>query len=248
VLGFAVAFGSLLALTTLAFIFIESRHDKKRFAWALVDEPISKTVPLIALFTPIVPIALMLPFTLNWPIIPAFLVGIIWGLVTTEPARLIPNLTACILEGLKDVSPVIGLFIGIGMTLNAMMDPTTSAIMAPFITAVLPHSTVAYIAFFTLLAPLSLYRGPFNAFGLGAGFASLVMASGQLPPAAVMSAFLVVGQMQGICDPTNTHNVWIAQFTHGSTEDYLKRTLPYVWGFILIALIYAVAVRGVMHP
>jgi len=261
--SFAMAYGLLLGLATLAFLLIEGRRESQRFVWALQDAGAAPPVPIYALITPIIPIALIglpglkigIPLTdiefftvpgTPFPIIPAFLAGILYGCLTTEPTRTIPNLTAAFLEGLKDVAPVIGLFIGIGMMLNAMMDDSTKLIMKPFIEAILPRSAAGFVLFFTLLAPLTLYRGPLNTYGLGAGFALLIVGSGLIPAAAVMAAFLCVGQMQGVCDPTNTHNVWIAQFTKGSTETFMKKTVPYVWAFILLALIYAVAVRGVM--
>lgn len=242
---FAVAYGSMLAATAAVFLVFQARKESRRFSWALdLGGESGPQVPPLALVTPLVPIGLIL--ALGWPVIPSFIVGVLFGLLTTEPKRVIPNLTACVLEGLKDMSPVIGLFIGIGMVLNAMMDPTTKEVMAPFITAIVPHTAGGFVLFFTLLAPLALYRGPLNFIGLGAGFAGLVLSNNLLPPAAVMAAFLGVGQVQGVCDPTNTHNVWIAQFTHTSTEELMKKTLPFVWIFVLLALTYAAAIGKVM--
>lgn len=238
-------FGGLLALAAALFLLWESRKESRRFTWALdLGEANGPSVSPLAMLTPFVPIVLIL--VLGCPVIPAFLVGSLYGLLATEPSRTIPNLTACVLEGLKDVSPVLGLFIGIGMVLNAMKDPTTMQIMSPFISAVVPTTTAGYIVVFTLLAPLALYRGPLNFIGLGAGFAGLVQASGLLPTPAILAIFLGVGQVQGVCDPTNTSNVWIAQFTHLSTEELLKKTLPFVWAFVLVALTYAVFIGKVM--
>jgi C4-dicarboxylate transporter, DcuC family len=253
---FAAVYGGLMALTTLAFLLIEGRRERGRYAWAVQVEDRRPQVPLPALLTPLLPIGLILlpglalgPLSLPgqpWPIIPAFIAGILYGCLTTRPAQLIGDLTACVLEGLKDVGPVLGLFMGIGMTLNAMMDPLTGKVMQGVIASLVPRGPLGFVLFFTLLAPLTLYRGPLNMYGLGAGFAALMLASGLMPPAAVMAGFLAVGQVQGVSDPTNTANVWIAQFTQGSTQGYLKRTLPYVWVFVLLALLYATLVRGVL--
>lgn len=242
---FSLAYGGLLALTTVVFMLFESRGESRRLSWALdLGGATGPAVPVVALFTPLVPIVLIL--AAGWPIIPAFIAGVLYGLLTTDPRRVIANLTACVLEGLKDMSPVIGLFIGIGMVLNAMTDPTTKEVMAPFIRAIVPTTPGGFVAFFTLLAPLALYRGPLNFIGLGAGFAGLVLSNNLLPAAAVLAVFLGVGQVQGVCDPTNTHNVWIAQFTHVSTEELLKKTLPFVWVFVLLALLYAVFIGKVI--
>ena len=68
-----------------------------------------------------------------------------------------------------------------------------------------------------------------------------------MPAVAIMAAFFAVGQIQGVCDPTNTHNVWLATFTKTSTEKFLKTTIPYVWGFVIAALAYAALIDGVMN-
>jgi len=259
--SFAVGFGVLLGLMAIVFLVVEGRKESGQFAWAALDVGAPQHVPLPALLTPLLPLLLVgavqnflaqfglkLPdFLPEWPIIPAFVGAILYGLLTTQPQRLIPNLTAALLEGLKDVGPVLGLFIGIGMALKSVMDPVTVKIMDPLLQAVLPHSPFGYVAFFTIAAPLALYRGPLNLYGLGAGFAVLMAGSGILPATAVMAAFLTVGQIQSVCDPTNTANVWIAQFVHGSTERFLKATLPYLWVYVLVSLIYAVTVLGVMN-
>lgn len=243
---YVLVYGGLLALTTLAFLAVGGLRERRTFAWALVtDQTPPSKVPLPALLTPILPIALIM--LVDLPIIPAFLVGVAWGVLTTDPRNALNNLTAATLEGLKDVAPVIGLFMGIGMALNGMMAEPTKAVIAPFLQAVIPHSPLPFVLFFTVFAPLALYRGPFNFYGLGAGVAGLILGAGLLPPVAIMAAFFAVGQIQGVCDPTNTHNVWLAQFTHTSTERLLKDTIPYVWAFVFLALVWAVFVAGALR-
>lgn len=243
---YAVRVSAVLLAVSLFYLIFEGRRQSKVFAWAAInDEPEVPRVPLAALLTPIVPPALMLLF--KWPDIPAFMAAILYGCLTTQPRRLVANVTAAILEGLKDVGPVVALFVGLGMTLNATMDESAKAIMNPFLENVLPSSPVGYVAFFTLLAPLALYRGPLNLYGLGAGFAALMAKSAVLPPLAVMTAFMSVGQMQSVCDPTNTANVWIGQFVQVSPEKILKHTLPYVMAFIFLALAGMVSLGGVLH-
>lgn len=243
----AVALGVMMALTTLTFLAVEGLKERKNFAWAALEAAPPPKAPLISLLTPIIPVVLTL--VVQWPVLPSFLIGILYGCLTTEPLRIVPNLTGAFLEGLKDVAPVLGLFIGIGMVVNALTDPSSQAIMGPLVQAVVPTQTWSYVLFFGLLAPLALYRGPLNVVGLGAGFIALLFAgpAGPLMPAlAIMAAFMAVGQIQGVCDPTNTSNVWIASFTHTTTEKLLKMTLPYVWAFVLVALIYCVSVARVM--
>lgn len=242
--SFALQLGGIMLVVALFYIFFEGSRQSKVFAWAALNLEENRKVPLYALITPVLPPILMALF--KWPDVPAFTAAILYGCLTTQPRRLVSNVTAALLEGIKDVAAVLGLFMGLGMALNAMMDDSTRAVIEPLLQAVLPTSPAGFVAFFTILAPLTLYRGPFNLYGLGAGFAALMARSTILPPVAVMSAFLGVGQVQSVCDPTNTHNVWIGQFVNESPDRILKHTLPYLWVYVLLALTFVVAVRGVV--
>lgn len=244
--NYVLVYGGLLGLATAVFFLVRGRAESQTYSWAVATEPVPSTkVPLPALLTPLVPIGLIMVF--NWQIIPAFIAGLLYGALTTDPKNALQNITAATLEGLKDIAPVIGLFIGIGMALKAMMAEPTTSVMEPMMRAILPTSSLGFLVFFSILAPLALYRGPLNFFGLGAGVAGLIMGAKLMPPIALMAAFFAVGQIQGVCDPTNTHNVWLATFTKSSTEKFLKVTIPYVWGFVVAALAYASLVDGVMN-
>ncbi|MBI2252535.1 MAG: transporter [Armatimonadetes bacterium] len=243
---FSLSYGIILAIITLIFILIEAKKENTRFNWSIEIPAPKIQIPAISLLTPLIPVLLiLLPYT-KWPIIPAFITAILFGAITTNPKKIIPTLTAAIIEGLKDIAPVIGLFIGIGMVLNSVRDPLTAKIMEPFIKAIIPKGYIGYGLFFGLLAPLALYRGPLNLFGLGSGFAALLLGINIFSPVAIMGAFLATGQIQGICDPTNTHNIWIAQFSKITPEDLLKKTLFYIWAFVFIALTYSILRSGLI--
>ena len=244
--SYVLVYGILMGITTLLYFSIQGWRERKSFNWsAPMPAPETAKVPFIALLTPILPIALIMIFHL--PIIPAFVVGMLWGVLTTNFRAPIQTLTAAALEGLKDIAPVLGLFVGIGMALNAMMAEPTKAVLAPFLQAVVPTSPVPFVLFFSLAAPLALYRGPLNFYGLGAGIAGLLAGAQMLPNTAIMAAFFSTGQMQGVSDPTNTHNVWLGQFAKVSTGDMLRQTLPYVWGFSIAALLWSVFFMGALR-
>ena len=244
--SYVLAYGILMGVTTLLYFTVQGWRERKAFNWsAPIPAPETAKVPFIALLTPILPIALIMIFHL--PIIPAFVIGMLWGVLTTNFRAPIQTLTAAALEGLKDIAPVLGLFVGIGMALNAMMAEPTKAVLAPFLQAVVPTSPVPFVLFFSLAAPLALYRGPLNFYGLGAGIAGLLAGAQMLPNTAIMAAFFSTGQMQGVSDPTNTHNVWLGQFAKVSTGDMLRQTLPYVWGFSIAALLWSVFFMGALR-
>jgi len=129
--------------------------------------------------------------------------------------------------------------LGIGMLIKAVTHPLVLDQVRPLLTSILPSSPLGYVLVFTILAPLALYRGPLNIWGMGFGLAKMMAAAPGLGPAAVMAALLSVGQIQGVCDPTNTHNVWIANYVGVDVQRILRSTLLYVWAAAALGLIVA---------
>ena len=148
-------------------------------------------------------------------------------------------LSKAIFDGISNVGPAVALVIGIGMVLNAVMHPAVAGSLAPVMLRIMPSSTVTYILFFALLAPLTLYRGPLNLWGMGAGLVGLMLSTRSMPAAAIMAALLSVGQIQGVCDPTNTYNVWISNNLNLNVQDILKKTILYVWILAVVGLVVA---------
>jgi len=73
---------------------------------------------------------------------------------------------------------------------------------------------------------------------MGYGLAAVFLASG-MNPGAVMGLLLSVGQIQGISDPTNTHNVWLANEMQQDVQKVLWNTIPYTWAIAVAGLIVA---------
>ena len=135
------------------------------------------------------------------------------------------------------------LFRSIGILYLAVTNPIVKEVLNPFLLKVVPSSRIGYIIFFAVLAPLSLYRGPMNLFGLGSGIAALVIGLGTLSPMAVMGAFLAAERIQGCGDPTNTQNVWTANFAEVDVNQITRKLLPYLWilavvGVVISAFLY----------
>lgn len=227
--NFAFILMILTGVAALAFLIIEFKKNDIRFTWAEHRMAESQKVGFLALLTPIIPIILVV--LLKWPIIPAFIVGILWGLITTQKSirDMINILTKTGYDGIADAAPAVVLMIGIGMVLNSVMHPMVSNAMKPFLESVIPTERISYILFFSLLAPLALYRGPLNLWGLGSGIAGLIINLKILPPIAVMGALLSTERVQAIGDPTNTHNVWLSNYAGVDVNHLLKKLLPYIW-------------------
>jgi len=192
--------------------------------------------------------AVTTPTTYDFPIIVALLLGIIYGAITTwrKGTSTVQLVTKASFDGVAAVGPALVLMIGIGMVLKATMAPEVSGIITPILKGVVPVKAgfggmLHYVVLFAVLAPLALYRGPLNLYGMGAGLIGAL--NGLMPSGAIMGAFMSTGMIQGVSDPTNTHNVWIANYTNTDVQDILKRTLPYMWilaviGLILSAVLY----------
>ena len=209
------------------------RHSKKR-------------VPLVALLTPIVPLVLFFGFNaygIKLDFIAAFIIGSLFAVLTTDWRNGIKTLTASAIKGIEDGAPAAILMMGIGMLLNALNLPPIKMALEPLIKSLPFDSPIFYVAFFGLLSPLALYRGPLNIFGIGIGLFTIMFGTGVLPPIALLAAIMCVVQVQNICDPTNTHNVWIANFTGVRVEELTKETILPIFlvcfiGLILSAMLF----------
>jgi len=274
ILRFALPAAGIFLLVTAAFAIIESRRGRQRF-WAATPPSREKPrVGALALITPLVPLLLVLIFSvrgqilasprafavlaevasliripflanptpLEFPITAAMIVGICWGLAATwrPGSGGVKLLSRAIYEGLGNVAPAVALMFGIGMLVNAVMHPRVLSSLQPLLQSILPRSPISYVLGFAVLAPLALYRGPLNIWGMGFGLGKMMAAV--MPAPAVMAALLSVGQIQGVCDPTNTHNVWIANHLGLEVNQILRRTLLYVWAGALLALIAGAAI------
>jgi hypothetical protein len=257
----------------------------------------------ISYFTPMIPLFLILIYNMNF--IAAFIVGLIYGFISTYKKKSLNTFVRAILEGGSVVMPAVALMLGIGMLLLAVLGPPSASVkekikldasgtsiykvpsdfiskdkgsniivkvdskvkaewisdsaiaisgrpnaavncelnnwpvlnlLKPVFTKIVPTNGIAYILIFMLMAPLALYRGPLNVWGMGFGMAAIFLASG-MPAGAIMGLLLSVGQIQGISDPTNTQNVWLANEMRVDVQKILWNTIPYTWIIALLGLI-----------
>ena len=66
-----------------------------------------------------------------------------------------------------------------------------------------------------------------------------LLASCGMNPVAAMVALRLDSNVQAVCDPTNSHNVWISDFTKTDVNDYLKKTILWIAVSTLAGLIVA---------
>jgi hypothetical protein len=175
----------------------------------------------------------------GWSFIPAFMFGLVFCAVTTwEKRDNVRIVTKAMIEGAESVMPAVLLMFGIGMLLQAVRHPDVAVHLRPLIEKVIPRTPLGYVIGFGIAAPLALYRGPLNVWGLGLGIGALFMDAGLATP-LIMGIFMSVGAVQGVCDPTNTHNVWIANYVNEDVIRITKKLLPYIWVMAIAGLLVA---------
>jgi hypothetical protein len=246
-----------MGAATMVFAVVQLRSVRLRRYWedsARAER--TAFAPWYSLLTPVIPLLPVLGFALygmifrppwdfEFPIITAMVIGIAYGILTAPRPRQgrVQLLTRGAIDGIGAVAPAVALMLGIGMLIEAVTHPQVLGSLRPLLGALLPTTRLGYVLVFTALAPLALYRGPLNVWGMGFGLAKMMAAAPGLSPAAVMAALLSVGQIQGACDPTNTHNVWIANYVGVDVQRILRATIPYVWvaaalGLVIGALLF----------
>ncbi|GHA73492.1 transporter [Streptomyces tendae] len=238
--GFMVKLFPFALVAAVAYVVIENRRRGTEHAWSLKSvsaRPPSRRerlgdAPWYALLAPVIPLVLALG--LEVAIIPSMLAGVLYALVTTtRPGEMNKRLLRTLYGGFEVAAPPLALFVAIGILLAAVKLPGAVDALEPLMKAVSPQNPVLFVIVFTVLVPLCLYRGPLNVFGLGAGIAGVLIATGIYPAVAVLGMATSYNQVFGVADPTSTQTVWAAQYAGVSPQQVMVRTLPYVW---LVAL------------
>ncbi len=248
---YAVVLAGIDALALIGYAVFAFARERAYAGWAARSADADRGsgaarergVPWWSLATPMLPIVLY--YVLHVDATPAFAISALYGVLVTRPRTAIPTLVASAIRGVEDVAPAIVLFMGIGMLLVAMKEPQFAAALQPLVASNWIRNPIAYVAVFGLLSPLVLYRGPLNPFGVGIAIFTALLASHAVPPLVLVAAVMAVVQVQNVCDPTNTQNVWVANFTGVPIITITKRTLPVQ---VAVAVAETIAVVAATQP
>ncbi len=240
---YAVVLAGIDAVALVAYAAYAFRRERGYATLQVPDERRAGGVPWWSLVTPVLPIALY--YAVHMDATPAFAVSAMFGAVTTRPRVAVQTLVAAAIRGLEDVAPAVVLFMGIGMLLVATKEPQFAAALHPLVASDWARNPLAYVLVFGLLSPLALYRGPLNPFGVGIAVFTVLLSAHALAPLALVAAVMAVVQVQNVCDPTNTQNVWVATFTGVPIVEITKRTLPFQ---VAVAVAATVAVIAATQP
>ncbi|HEY9179732.1 MAG TPA: hypothetical protein VIO32_03370, partial [Candidatus Baltobacteraceae bacterium] len=240
--GYALVLAAIDLVALLLYTFVSFSRSRAYATWAVkAEQPQTARVPWFALVTPVLPIVLF--YALHFDPTLSFIIAAVYGAVTTRPARAVQTLVAAAIKGVEDVAPAVVLFMGIGMLLTASKEPQFGVAMHALATSQALHNPFIYVIIFGVLSPLALYRGPLNPFGVGIAIFIVLLNAHALPAVILVAAIMAVVQVQNVCDPTNTANVWVANYTGVHIEEITRRTLPYQTA-VAVAGCIAVAVAS----
>lgn len=227
----------LILISVIMIVYYVKFSGKRRKAWAMpTKQGRNGQVCSIALISPIIPVVLVFAFQV--PLVAAIIVGIFVTLILSTPKNPIHVVSSAFVEGIQEVAGAAGLMIGIGMLLNAVMSAEVSTILQPAISMMIPKNQLMFVLIFGLLSPLAIYRGPLNVWGLGSGIISLLVAGG-MNPIAAMVALRLDSNVQAVCDPTNSHNVWVSDFIKTDVNEVMKKTIGWVAVSTFLGLVVA---------
>jgi hypothetical protein len=249
VVGYMLRYLPIVLAIGMIFLFVQSKISGRVYTWAVssarAEQPV-RHAPWYSLVTPAIPIGIVLgsaAIGASIDVIPALVVGIVYGVLTTKPRDFNTVMLRTAYKGFELAAAPTYLFIVIGMLLTAVRMPGIVPALRPLVGAIAPHNPWVYAIGFGLLAPLALYRGPLNIVGMGVGIAGVLLALGTYPPLVVLGTFASINGIVGVSDPTGTQTVWAAEYAGVRPEDVMRQTLPFTWaaavaGVILAVLLY----------
>ena len=240
--GFEIYLMAATAIATLIMVIVEFKRNGIKFAFSA---PVDNAKPAkqltgvrggLAMITPLIPIVLVA--FLKVPVTPAFTVGIIWCLIFTSQSfsKAMNQMTKTCYDGITDAGPAVILMVGIGILFLAVTNASVKEVLNPLLLAIVPTSRVPYIIFFAILAPLRCTAAHEHV-RPRLRHRCADYWSGHPEPLAVMAAFLAAERIQCGGDPTNTQNVWTANFCEVDVNTCTKKMLPYLWAVSIVGVI-----------
>ena len=226
-----------------------ARGGTRRFA--AVAAPAAQTaawtrVPRYAYLAPAVPLAAVA--LLRWPMIPAFLLGIVFALLATGRSRSLKGSVdlfhKAFYDAFPDIATIAALWIICGMLIVAGQLPQVQQALQPIFRPVLPKTPLQAAVFFAGLAPLAIYRGPFAVVGTGAALLSIMLQSQFLAVPYLYALWRGPLCLQGSQDPTNSWTLWTLGFTKVTHKDFLRTALPFGWLMVAINAFIAYVMLG----
>lgn len=233
-----IATGISIVVMVVYIIFNYSRQNKSR-AFAAAPKVEAKQLPWYCVIVPFVPIVMVSFFA--WQPVPAFLLGIVLGLIFTRNmtsySKAVEKVQKTLYDGVADSGLLIGMLYGVNIFQAAakQVAPILQNLLGEFI----PQSPLVLMLLFCVLAPLALFRGPLMIWGSGIALASILQAMGIFTEPYLFMLFLVppVAIVASAC-PTQSWTMWALSYAKLEPKTYIMTNLP--WGWIAFVAIQVV--------
>jgi H+/gluconate symporter-like permease len=231
-LKFAVIATIIHVIVMLVFIiyhFKKSGQGKVR-AWAVMNSGSAQQIPAVAAIVPFLPILMVAIF--KWKPVPAFLIGIFFGLLLTRNMTsyklAIEKVQKTLYDGIADVGLLIGMLYGVNIFSTAAKQ--VAPILSELLGGVIPQSAIIILIVFIICAPLGLFRGPLMVFGSGAATLAILQATGFFPESFLFILFLVppVAIVANSC-PTQSWSMWGISYAKLEPKTYIRTNFPWSW-------------------
>lgn len=227
-----------IAVMVVFIVFNYARQKRSRAFAASVDVE-AKELPFYCMVVPFVPIIMVSFF--GWQPVPAFLFGIVLGLLFTRNMtsyqKAVEKIQKTLYDGVADSGLLIGMLYGVNIFQAAAKE--VAPILQNLLGGFIPQSPVVLLAVFCILAPLALFRGPLMIWGSGIALASILQAMGVFTESYLFMLFLVppVAIVASAC-PTQSWTMWALSYAKLEPKTYIKTNLPWGWvAFIAIQIV-----------
>lgn len=237
---FAVIATIISVVILILYIVVNYKLQSKTRAFAAGKAKVeAKQLPWYCVIVPFIPIIMVSFF--KWQPVPAFLLGILLGLLFTHNlssyTRAVEKVQKTLYDGVADSGLLIGMLYGVNIFQAAAKEvaPILQSLLGDFI----PQSPVVLLVLFCILAPLALFRGPLMIWGSGIALASILQAMGIFSEAYLFMLFLVppVAIVASAC-PTQSWTMWAISYAKLEPKTYIKTNLPWGWiAFIAIQIV-----------
>ncbi|WEM43195.1 transporter [Photobacterium sp. DA100] len=242
----AITLFIISALVSVGYILLNVKNSQ-RSAWHARKTQSAYELSNWALISPIVPVALVLGSIYLLPQVItaelAIIVGILYTVFVCKIKDKVNAIAQSFVQGTQEVAGAVVLLIGLGILIRGVQFYTVTPIITPAIETLVAmlQSPMTYVIGFTLATPLVLYRGPLNSWGIG-GSLPAIFATAGFSPIAVVWVLRSTGMMQGFGDPTNSQNIWIADFVQVDPNDITKSLFWVGLVITFIALTWAIVI------
>lgn len=228
----------LAAACAMSFYQLKVRGVRKYSAVNVAPAvPTRVKIAWYAYISPVIPVFLVIAF--QWSMIPAFLVGILYALVSTHIGsrslrESVDLFHRAFYDAFPDIATIAALWIICGMLIVGGQLPQVQKVLSPVFTPFLPKTPLTLAIFFAALAPLAIYRGPFSVVGTGAALLAMFLNAKLVHPVFLYCVWLGPLCLQGSQDPTNSWTLWTIGYTKVTHRQFLQTALP--WGWAMVAI------------